>query len=174
MKSLIVALLFMFTYTKDVPLTSQEALPLPLQAISVVESHAGQDIDHKVLKHGANKGLSAIGFFGLLPTTIVDIIQKTPSLSKYASISHIRLEDVAQYMDDHPELEFRVARELYVKLHKRYHGDLSKVFYCWLNGSVPPGMSEEAIKSHWYSMKVDKIYRKLLKLQAKPKILAKR
>ena len=165
-------LLVFITNTAQTPMMPQEPIPLPLTAIAVVESHNGLDTNHKLVKCGRNKGTRAYGRFGEMPLTIIQTVETTKSLAQYSEVLKIPPTEIHLYMDAHPELQYRIAKAIYAKMSKRYHGDLAKIAYSWLYGNIS-GVSDEEIHNNFHVIKVLNAYAKLLKSQPKVKKLAK-
>ena len=164
-------LLVFISITAQTPtVPARETIPLPLQAIAVVESHSGKDTNHKIVKSGLNRHCRAFGLFGLMPLTIQDTVRQDKNLSEYIELTSLKPQDVHTYMQSHPGLEIKVAKSIFNKLKKRYRGNMPRVYWSWLHGSAI-GIFDDEIAHSDYVLKVEHAY-KLLKLKDKKQKMA--
>lgn len=96
----------------------QKAADMPhiLTALKHVESAGGSLQNHVWLEKGVNKGERAIGPYAFLPSTIKDLISKTPSLkSKYSDIlsmnsGNFNQDEIEEFMANHPSIHDDLAK----------------------------------------------------------------
>lgn len=107
-------------YVTDYP--KQETL----EAIAEVESSGGKNLAHKKMMRGMHKGSSAIGKYGLMPSTIKETEKSLQDLSE---------EEIKRKMMRDEELEQRVASKYYDRLRKQLDSnDPGKIGYGWFQG----------------------------------------
>ena len=120
-----------------------------LDAIADVETGGGKYMKHKPVHGGMHKGSSAIGKYGIMPSTIKETEK---SLSKLSD------EQLRKKISQDPELEERVASKYYDRLREQLGTNKPEAIgYGWLQGITG---AKKAIKSgkdidkHWHVKKI--------------------
>jgi hypothetical protein len=106
--------------------------------VSQVESSGGKDTDHPVVKYGLSRGDKAIGRWGLLRNTVLEMNnrsrlsgQLSPDREKLNTMSR---EQMNEHLSKNPDLELELARQTAQHVLKRNKGDMNKAAYAWLHG----------------------------------------
>ncbi len=131
-----------------------------LKAIAMIESSGGKNTQHKEIKTGMHAGNTAIGKYGLMPSTVVDVAKKSNRVKKYypelASLDHKKDGQIIKdIVSSDPNLENLIALELHNRLSKIFNGDHEKMAYAWFNGVTGTHQAlksggDLAIKNHFY------------------------
>ena len=131
-----------------------------LKTIAMIESSGGKNTEHKEIKTGMHAGNAAIGRYGLMPSTVVDIAKKSDRIKKYypelASFDHKKDgKTIKDIVSSDPNLENLIALELQNRLSKVFGGDHEKMAYAWFNGVTGTHQAlksggDSAIKNHFY------------------------
>lgn len=132
-----------------------------LQAISMVESSDGKNVNHKRLKNGIHAGDAAVGSYGLMPNTVKNIAglmdKGHPLRRKYLKMNN---EDIEASLSKNPSHQKELASHLATKLHDKFGGDESKMAYSWNQGhNLQPEHfkdSHKDYKNHDYVQKYHK------------------
>lgn len=108
-----------------------------LNKISSVESSNGTNMDHPQLQHGIHTGDSAIGRYGLMPNTVMEVLNRmrmngtmTPELIPLRNMDHNTLKST---LEAHPELEDKIANVLANKVIDNQPND-DMAAYSWHQG----------------------------------------
>lgn len=144
-----------------------------LHIIKQIESSGGANTDHPEVTTGMNKGTSAIGDYGLMPITVVDIVKKHPALShKYPDIANsdpvTNQEYIRNFLTKHPDAQDEIANTHWRNLGHRFDYDENKMAHAWYNGMGNTlKASSEEIAKHPYVKKYN-MYKKLYDLEKHP------
>jgi hypothetical protein len=124
-----------------------------LKAISDVETRGGEDIAHKVMEGGMHSGSSAVGKYGLMPSTIKETEK---SLSKLSD------DELKSQFSKNPELEEKVASKYYDRLREQLGSNAPEnIGYGWLQGitGAKKALKEgKDIDEHWHVQKIKKAH----------------
>jgi len=112
-----------------------------LEKIGMLESSGGIDTDHEVMTSGPHKGDKAIGTYGMMPNTLVEMTKRFPS-NINEGMSKQELEELAR---NNPEFEEAMAGAMlsYMK-DKRGLSD-EEVAAAWEKGH---NLKKPSIKKH--------------------------
>lgn len=146
-----------------------------LKAISGVESSFGANQEHPVIQEGIHAGDAAIGEYGLMPETAIDLskkigtkdtvlgrhLQEVP-LPDVQGLSQLDKDSVKQRMQD-PKVMQQLVRLLATEQELKQGGDEDKMAYTWNQGSNIPSerIKPEDLKTSPYVNKFKKL-RKLM------------
>lgn len=122
-----------------------------LDKIAELESSSGKDTQHKTVESGIQAGDTAIGRYGLMPKTIDEMVNRatksktiTPEMKSLIGMSG---EEKKEYLETHPEVEYKVAEQLATQVLGKQGGDEEKAAYSWLYGH---NLSPEKIEARNY------------------------
>jgi hypothetical protein len=127
-----------------------------LHNIMQIESSGGKNINHKPVKYGVGRGHTAIGRWGLLPTTIKEILdrkQKTNQLNQdHTRLRKMNPKQLKDHLSQNPHIELDLARYLARHVINRQNGDMRRSAYSWLYGHnlYPADITEEKMKNDDY------------------------
>jgi len=111
-----------------------------LWAIQQIESGGGKNLKHQEIKAGPNKGDRAIGKWGLLRPTVLDVLARHKNWQRGKLESHLQplltmpRDQMEKYFQINPDVETHVARLLAHYAINRQKGDLDRAAYSWLHG----------------------------------------
>jgi len=130
-----------------------------LNAISMVESSGGKNIEHERLPaNSIHRGERAFGKYGLTPLLIRETIGAHKDLSrKYGHLKQLKGDQFHEQMDEHPELEGIIASRHYDRVARKFGHDPAKVGYAWLNGITGTAKAvrdKKDINNHWHVQKI--------------------
>lgn len=133
-----------------------------LWAIAKIESNNGQNVNHKQVTKGPQKGQTAIGRWGMLPSTVEDFVKREAAAGQHVSpqvlalVGKHRDEIEAQFFAS-PEDEVEVARMIARFVIRKQQGDLQRAAYAWLHGTHLPAESitDEQVQKSDYVQKFD-------------------
>jgi len=130
-----------------------------LNAISMVESSGGKNIEHERLPaNSIHRGERAFGKYGLTPLLIRETIGAHKDLSrKYGHLKQLKGDQFHEQMDEHPELEGIIASRHYDRVARKFGHDPAKVGYAWLNGITGTARAvrdKKDINNHWHVQKI--------------------
>lgn len=136
-----------------------------LWAIKQVESNGGTNVDHKTIQRGLYKGQKAIGRWGLLKTTIDELInrQKMSGIltSDVAILAKMDRDKTHDYLMENPHVELKLVRFLAKHIFQRNNNDIKKAAYAWCHGHnlSADQISDEQIKNSNYVQKFMTFYK---------------
>lgn len=106
--------------------------------ISLLESSGGKNIQHGPVKHGPYRGERAIGKWGILPTTIQEILSRQKKLGtlrpEVAPLQSMNRDQMAVFLHRNPHIELHLARHLARHVLYRHGGNAAKAAYGWKYG----------------------------------------
>lgn len=106
--------------------------------IRQIESSGGSNVDHDPISHGQFKGQKAMGRWGLLKPTVVDIIKRAKAAGKLspdmAALETMPRDTAHKFLMKHPHTELKMVRLLANHVLSRHGGDMQRAAYSWLNG----------------------------------------
>jgi hypothetical protein len=111
-----------------------------LWAIQQIESDGGKNLNHQEIKTGPNKGDRAMGRWGLLRPTVLDVLARHKNWQKGKLEPHLQplmqmsRDQMEKYFQSNPDAEMHVARLLAHYVIRRQKGDLNRAAYSWLHG----------------------------------------
>lgn len=113
-----------------------------LTNIAEIESSGGKNINHREIASGMHSGDSAIGKYGMMPNTVEELQNRNtlegklnPELAEISGQPH---DQMKQSLENNPELQEQLAKELALKLQHSYGGDQDKMAYGWNQGHNTP------------------------------------
>lgn len=121
-----------------------------LRRIGQIESSGGLNVSHKGTKSRLHQGLRAIGTYGIMPVTAMDIARHAtnPAVMAYRGKSAL---DMSAALQKDPDLAKEFAREHASRLHRIFSGDEQKMAYAWNKGiESARNKNREQIDSHFY------------------------
>lgn len=145
-----------------------------LETISQLESSGRKDVEHPILSTGIHKGTSAIGEFGLMPSTIREIAKRIknkdeslglspvfsgdPELERYAD-DKVSDDELTNTVKSNPELARRTAKYLKEYLKNKHLSNEDKMAYGWFMGHNIPSseITEDKLESSPYVSKFKKL-----------------
>lgn len=144
---------------------NSQFIHLMLRTIASVETNSGENLNHKIINTGLNKGTRAYGRYGI---TLI-LIKETAKLDKnidslYPELKNLALNKIEAYAKKRPELEERIARSHLLRLQRHFGNDPSKIGYAWLSGissTYKRIKHKKRFDNHWYVNKILKIYKNL-------------
>lgn len=134
-----------------------------LQKISQIESSGGKDTDHPTLKYGIHAGDQAIGRYALMPNTVRELVNRRKlqgtSTDQLQQVSEMSSPEMKDYIEQNPDVEDDLAKQLANKVIQRQHGDEDRAAYSWKQGHnlTPDDIPDESLEESPYVQK----YRKL-------------
>ncbi len=135
-----------------------------LKAISGVESSFGQNTQHPEIQEGIHAGDSAIGQYGVMPETAIDISNKLGNLKsdlgqymqqvdlpEVKQLGSLDKEQVKEKMQD-PKIMQQLVRLLATQQDLKQQGDEDRMAYTWNQGSNIPkeDISDEDLNKSKY------------------------
>jgi len=107
-----------------------------LKPIKKIESNDGKNFNHPVIKDGIHKGQRAIGNYGLMPLTVIDIVK---SFGKNApkdlvEVSKMDPKAMKEFLESRPDLEDKLAIKLASKVLANQKGDKEQAAFAWHQG----------------------------------------
>lgn len=115
-----------------------------LAALRQVESSGGKDMKHALIKSGAHAGERAIGPYAFLPSTIQELVSKSPKLkSKYGEVLDMDYgdgdqSDIEDFIKQHPGFHTDLANHYVDQIVKytpaRSVGEISDAWLFGING----------------------------------------
>jgi hypothetical protein len=137
-----------------------------LDAIAQVETGNGKYMDHKPVEGSMHKGSSAIGKYGIMPSTIKETEK---SLSKFSD------DQIRKKISKDPELEEKIASKYYDRLREQLGtNDPEAIGYGWLQGisGAKRDLKEgKDISEHWHVKKIRNAYNNPLDDEQEPKVI---
>lgn len=102
------------------------------------ESSGGKNINHDSVKAGPYKGQTAMGRWGLLPSTVREILSRKSRQGElhpdFARLGKMSDSQMKSELEKNPHIELGIARSLARHVLKRQKGDLQRAAYSWLYG----------------------------------------
>jgi hypothetical protein len=129
-----------------------------LKNISQVESSGGTNYNHQLIQKGIHKGHKAIGRYGLMPNTVVEVLNRmkmngtlTPELQQLKGLD---ADTLKQTLETKPELEDQIAENLADRVLERQQ-DEDKAAYSWHQGHnlSPDRINQKKYQEHDYVKK---------------------
>lgn len=111
-----------------------------LWAIQQIESTGGKNTNHKQITAGSMKGQTAMGRWGLLKPTVMDVLARHQTYQKGKLEEHLKpllgmdRDQMDGYFKQNPDAEMHVARLLAKYVMNKQKGDLDRSAYSWLHG----------------------------------------
>lgn len=108
-----------------------------LHNLMQLETSGGKNTKHKPTTKGATPGETAIGRWGLMPSTIKEMYNRYkgswhhPALNKLGKLNNSQM---AQYLKFNPDIELHVARALANHVLSAHGGNRLKAAYSWKYG----------------------------------------
>jgi hypothetical protein len=102
-----------------------------MKNISMVESSGGKNTRHKKIKYGMHKGHRAIGKYGLMPFTVIEIIKRKKDKNLY---KYLKTDYIYKYLEKNNKDYEKIARYLANFLYEKHKGNEKKMAYCWNYG----------------------------------------
>lgn len=132
---------FKENHPEDFKRSKKEAIEKFMKNIAMVESSGGKNTKHKVLNYGLHKGHRAIGKYGLMPYTIIEIIKRKKSLKHY---KYLKIDNIYKFLEKDKESYQEIAMYLAEMLYEKYRGHERKMAYCWNYGhNINPDFFEK-------------------------------
>jgi hypothetical protein len=104
-----------------------------LQALARVESSNCKNKNHTRIESGPSRGQTASGCFGLLPTTILWLIETTPSLKrKYSDLLSMTWDEVTSHINANYATDREISKALWLRL--RATMDKNRAALSWYAG----------------------------------------
>jgi len=139
--------LFLFFIGVAVASTDHE-----MRVIAKLESSSGKNLNHPVVKTGMHKGHQAAGRYGLMPLTIKDIVDRSPTLkTKYGYLLDLAPSEITEEINRDGELDKTLATHLWTKLRKTRCPNTAA--FAWYHG---PHASVKNMKLSPYVIKFTK------------------
>lgn len=90
-----------------------------LEAISMVESSGGQNIQHALITKGMHKGTRAGGTFGLMPLTVKALIKGSDRLrAKYGAWLYATNDQITEELNTNHKMDRELASFMWSRLRK--------------------------------------------------------
>lgn len=150
-----------------------------LKPISYIESSGGVDTDHRTLEDGIHEGDVAVGTYGIMPNTAIDLSNKVTNpdavlrqqlpfgmkLPKVEELKNLSKEEIAERIKSDPDLERKLARLLATEVLAKNEGDEERGAYAWNMGTnlTKEKIKDEDLESHPYIGKFRKLRERLRK-----------
>jgi hypothetical protein len=140
---------------KEILKNAEVRLSPDLSHISKIESNAGKNKKHKLVKHGLNRGHRAAGSTGLMPLTIKETIDKNKDLSrKYKSITRMEATQITHFINNNEIIEKEIANAHWARISKVFPRNEKRRAYAWKNGITGAiRASDKQISEHPYVKK---------------------
>jgi len=141
-------------------------------AMGMVESGGGKNMNHTLLTRGPDAGTRAKGIYGLTNSTIKETISRDPSLkSKYPDV--LGFDDAKMHqaiLKEKPDLQHDVTKSRIVDLNSRLKTNKPEhIAYAWINGVTGTKEalnSKMNIENHWHVKRVMDYYGRISKGKA--------
>jgi hypothetical protein len=126
------------------------------QAIAAIESNNGQNVNHPVVNYGLNKGMHAIGTYGLMPITIDELAKKNNNYSHLVSMNPSEKE---AYLLAHPEAQDALFSQQINQLAAKPGSTPANIAYRWNKGTSlnPNNINPEMLEKNDYVNKFNKL-----------------
>lgn len=127
-----------------------------LHNLMQLESGGGKNTQHEKVKHGHLKGEKAIGRWGMMPSTMDEILGRLERIGKLhpamKPLQHMDRDARAAYLAKKPHVELEMARYLARHVMARSKGDLLRAAYSWNNGHnlYPHEISDDELHGSTY------------------------
>lgn len=163
--AVIVALIYVETFTANLDKIHAYFQPVPpaapifvtpfgkhkhdkfLKVIAKIESNNGKNINHVVMTTGQHKGTAAYGKWGLMPLTIIGIVQADKTEKRFNRLRGLSVHTVTSRIT--PEIELLLARRLARTLLSLSNGDELMAAYRWYNGAYSLPTEEMLAESEY-------------------------
>ena len=129
-----------------------------LDVIRQEESSGGKDTAHRMIQSGIHEGDSAMGQYGLMPNTVSEMANRAKRQG-IASPDELDAIQNPSIVNQNPELENQIAKQLAAKLLNQYHGNQEQAAYGWNQGHnlTPEQVQERDYQQHPYVQKFQKL-----------------
>lgn len=129
-----------------------------LDHIAQIESNKGQNTNHPVIQHGMHRGMHAIGQYGLMPLTAQELAKNSQD-PNIALLAHSSPDQLTQQLQQHPEIQQKLAEQLAQQVLQRQHGDPLRAAYAWNQGHnlSPDQIPQEKLDASPYVQKYQKL-----------------
>lgn len=128
-----------------------------LNAISMIESSGGKNLNHRELKHGIHKGDRAIGIYGLMPNTILDLMNQRKKYNRFLTpLKGLNKNLIVYEVKNRPLIQYGIAKTLANYLLKK-HKDPYKAAHAWHYGHNLSKISRKDLNNN-YLKKFRKYY----------------
>lgn len=119
-----------------------------LNIIKQIESNNGRNNAHRIISTGIHSGDAAIGMYGLMPNTLLEISNRLDKLHKHNPLSRFSKRE---YKDVPLEDQQYIAEFLASNLLVRMHGDVLKASYAWCYGTnlQPNDITDKMLSSSY-------------------------
>jgi hypothetical protein len=127
-----------------------------LHNLMQLESAGGKMINHEKVKHGHLKGEKAVGRWGMMPSTMDEVLSRLDRIGKLhpsmKPLRHMDRDARAAYLAKKPHVELELARYLARHVMARNKGDVLRAAYSWNNGHnlYPHEISDEELQESSY------------------------
>lgn len=138
-----------------------------LKVIAMIESSGGKNFDHATIKSGIHKGHQAAGTYGLMPNTTYEVLnrlrQRGQMPEELIKLRTMEPKAVKAYIEQNPEIEEYLAKELAQHVLNKQQGDEEKAAYSWYQGHnlSPDKIEQKPYGEHDYVKKYQK-YKQML------------
>lgn len=116
-----------------IPIASSNTVQF-LNIIKLIESSDGRNTSHRIISTGIHQGDSAVGVYGIMPNTLLEISNRLNKLHKYNPLKNNK-KQYQELFKRSPEDEQYVAEFLASNLLARMHGDILRAAYAWCYGT---------------------------------------
>ena len=126
-----------------------------LNIIAQLETSGGKNLNHQQMQQGLHAGDTALGRYGLMPNTILNVAAKMNAAGKLdedtAPLHQIPKEQMQDYLQNYPIAEEKVANFLARNLLARNKGNEPAAAYSWHSGSElqPNDITKENLNSYY-------------------------
>ncbi len=124
--------------------------------IMQIESSGGKNQEHPEIQNGSFKGQKAMGRWGLLIPTVMDLAKQRINAGdaprEIASLVHRTPEQIRTIIEKRPHIELELARTLANRVLHNQAGDHQRAAYSWLNGTELKrhDIPDEKLQGHSY------------------------
>ncbi|MEM4360434.1 MAG: hypothetical protein QXT45_07900 [Candidatus Bilamarchaeaceae archaeon] len=113
--------------------------PLPLQALTYVESSGGTQMEHALMTRGMHKGTRAMGSLGLMPIVAHEIVKNSPTLKqKYGNLLQYhpkeRADKITEFIMSDPSIYHDIVTTHWNRLGNIFNHNIDKMVHAWHHG----------------------------------------
>lgn len=130
-----------------------------LDVIRQIESSGGKNIEHEPVKYGPQRGQTAIGEYGLLPSTVEEFVNRRKLAGSFGPdeniISKMSDEELTNLLNTQDRIEQNLADDIAKRVLEKSKGDLTKAAYMWNAGHnlSPEKITQEKLDKSDYDDK---------------------
>jgi hypothetical protein len=110
--------------------------------IKMMESSGGKNMNHKRIEKGSTEGQTAGGAYGMVPSTITDVVNQLhnrkievdPRLEQLSELAQTNPDAVTKVLNKNRDIDELAADHMTTLLENKTGGDINKMAYAWNMG----------------------------------------